>query len=181
MNASTEVDLAIPVPAARASLWRAFVNSGVDGAGGGNVSPGIKVNGRAIGDRKRWVREEVGGGEGPGGCGGGAGKSTGASRGVVEGRAGGEAPDEVHGGGADWTTVTAKGVVAFTCGEEDREAEATMASEGGVAPSSPGGEDIVSGATLAAWGVGGVTTGAWAGSRVSGLCRGCGRGVAPRT
>ena len=99
---------------------------------------------------------------------------------MVEGVDGGGAPDEVHGGGADWSTVTAKGVVALTCGEE-KEAEATMASRGGVAPSSPGGDDTVGGATLAAWGVGGGTSGAWAGSRVSGLCRGCGRGVAPRT
>ena len=89
----------------------------------------------------------------------------------MEGIDGGVAPDMVHGGGADWSTVTAKGVVALTCGEE-KEAEATMASRGGVA---------VGGATLAAWGVGGGTSGAWAGSRVSGLCRGCGRGVAPRT
>jgi len=53
-----------------------------------------------------------------GGRGGGAGKSTGASRGVVEGVDGGGAPDEVHGGGADWSTVTANGMVAFTGGEE---------------------------------------------------------------
>lgn len=69
------------------------------------------------------------------------------------------APDMVHGGGAEVPTVTARGVVGVTCGEEGK-AGATMASRGGVAPSSVGGEDGVRGATLAAWGVGGVTPGA---------------------
>ena len=70
------------------------------------------------------------------------------------------APDMVHGGGADVPTVTARGVVGLTCKEEGRKAGATMDLRGGVAPSSLVGEDSVSGATLAAWGVGGVTPGA---------------------